>query len=218
MAVALPGKFIYLAHPHTGSSATALGLQGAFRESLNLPHHMSLADVLGEPGAVHIEQMRHQATRIWEHSPQKQRGPRPDGRSPREFTGGEHVFTTIRNPYDFLVSCFAHSGRGRSFDQFVRSYHEDPYVRDGRLWYHETDCHEILRYEILQEELDATMARLSLPAIPLPRRPTLHGWGLGAHDVTEDMRTWESYYTPTAFQIVNERFGDELSRHYPLRE
>ena len=210
MAVVLPGKFIFLAHPHTGSSAMMLALQDAFPEALDLrPHHMSLADVKGEPGGARIEQISRQRARVW-----KEGGPRSgmthSSTVPiavqQTITGKERVFTVIRNPYDFLVSCYVRRGQGRRFEDFVRSYDEDPYVRDGRLYYHFDDCHTVLQHERLQGELDALMKRLNLPTFEL-----------GRHNETEGKRPWESYYTPEAFQIVNERFGMEFNEFYMMR-
>lgn len=202
MAVVLPGKFIFLAHPHTGSSSMMLALQDAFPEAMDLrPHHMTLADIHGKPGAVRIEQIQRQRTRVYDHR-------RPHlGEFPTSiFKGNEHVFTIIRNPYDFFVSCYVRRSRGHGFEGFVRSYKDDPYVRDGRIYYHLDDCHTILRYEHLQSELNALMHRLGFPAFEL-----------GRHNETKGKKPWETYYTPKAYEATNGRFGAEFSKYYPLR-
>jgi len=70
VAVLLPGKFIFLAQPHTGSSAMVLAFQDVFPEALDLrPHHMRLDDVKGKPGAVRMQQISRQRTRVWDHRP-----------------------------------------------------------------------------------------------------------------------------------------------------
>lgn len=205
MAVLLPGKFIFLAHPHTGSSAMCLALQDAFPEALDLrPHHMSLGDLKGEPGAVRMEQISRQRTRVWK--PDRLPGDW-DPEIVRKFvTGTEHVFAVVRNPYDFLVSCYVRRGGKQPFESFVRGYQEDPYVRDGRLYYHEPDCDTMLRHERLQRGLNVLMKTLGLPAVPLER-----------HNETKDKQPWESYYTPEAFKIVNDRFGQEFFKFYAPR-
>lgn len=214
MAVLLPGKFIFLAQPHTGSSAMVLAFQDVFPEALDLrPHHMRLDDVKGKPGAVRMQQISRQRTRVWDHRPHKRRQGNPDLHVDPEtvhkyVTGKEHVFTVIRNPYDFLVSCFVRQGRGKTFEDFVRGFKRSPYVEDGKLYYHAPDCHEVLRWEQLQEQLDNTMKKLGLSTFQLER-----------HNETKDKKPWESYYTPKAFETVNERFGEELERFYlPRRE
>lgn len=210
MAVLLPGKFIFLAQPHSASSAMVLALQDAFPEAFDIrPQHMSLADLKGGPGAARIEQISQARTRVW-----KQGGPRSGMTHSGAFplmvrgavTGAERVFTVVRNPYDFLTSCFVRRGRNLSFEAFVRGYNESPYVEDGRVLYHVPDCHTVLRYEDLQSELDGLMNDLGLPDVPV-----------GRHNVTKDKKPWETYYTPGAFEIVNERFGDEIEQFYELR-
>jgi len=201
MAVVLPGKFIFLAHPHTGSSAMMLGLQDTFPEAMDLrPHHMTLADVHGKPGAVRIEQIQRQRTKIYD-----ERRPHVGELPSKLFQGNEHVFTIIRNPYDFLVSCYVRRGQGRQFEDFVRSYDEDPYIRNGRLYYHFDDCQTVLRHERLQRGLNALMMLLNLPTFEL-----------GRYNETKDKEPWHTYFTPKAFEIVNERFGLEFNDFYMM--
>jgi hypothetical protein len=208
VAVLLPGKFIFLAHPHTGSSATMLALCDAFPEALDLrPHHMTLADVRGAPGAVRMEQISRARNRLWDHRPHKRKRNPADPIDPdvvRQFiTGDEHVWGVVRNPYDFLVTCYVRRGKGKSFESFVRSYNEDPYIRDGKMYYHEADCDTLLRHERLQRGLNVMMKTLGLPDVPLER-----------HNETKNKQPWESYYTPEAYRIVNERFGQEFFKFY----
>jgi len=212
MAVLLPGKFIFLAHPHTGSSAMVLALQDAFPEALDLrPHHMMLADVRGEPGAVRMEQISRQRTRVWDRRKHKRSMMTNELTYAPEIvrrfvTGREHVFSVVRNPYDFLTSCYVRRGQGLPFASFVRGYREDPYVRDGRIYYHAGDSRTVIRYERLQDELDGLMRGMDLPTFQLDR-----------HNETPGKEPWQSYYTPEAYRVVNERFGDEFARFYSPR-
>jgi len=179
-----------------------LALQDAFPEAMDLrPHHMSLADVHGKPGAVRIEQIQRRRAKIYDH-----RRPHLGEMPASVFRGDEHVFTVVRNPYDFFVSCYVRRGQGRGFEGFARSYQDDPYVRDGRIYYHVDDCHSILRYEKLQVELDALMRRLGLPT-----------FRLGRHNETEGKEPWQTYCTPKVYEILNERFGAEFGRFYTPR-
>ena len=205
MAVLLPGKFIFLAQPHTGSSAMGLALQDVFPEALDLrPHHMTLADVKGEPGAVRMEQISRARTRIWK----KDRLPGDwDPEIVRKFvTGKEQVFCVLRNPYDFLVSCYVRRGGNQPFEAFVRSYSQSPYIENGRIYYHQDDCHTLLRHETLQLDLNTFMSSIGEPDVPLER-----------HNETKYKKPWDIYYTPEAFKIVNDRFGAEFSKFYTPR-
>lgn len=188
-----------------------LALQDIFPEAYDLrPHHMSLADVKGKQGGTRIEQISRKRTRLWDSKKHKRSGMTHAAALPTTIphlvTGDECIFTVVRNPYDYFVSCFCRRGQNKSFEDFVKNYHEDPYVRDGKLWYHLADVQEVLRHENLQDELNAVMARLELPEVPLER-----------HNETKDKEPWESYYSPEAFKIVNERFGSEIERFYEKR-
>ena len=179
-----------------------LGLQDAFPEAMDLrPHHMTLADVHGKPCAVRIEQIQRRRAKIYD-----ERRPHLGEMPTKIFHGNEHIFTIIRNPYDFLASCYVRRGQERGFEGFVRSYNEDPYVRDGQLYYHLDDCQTILRHERLQSDLDALMKRLGLSTFEL-----------GRYNETEGKKPWETYYTPRAFEIMNERFGQEFNNFYKTR-
>lgn len=210
MAVVLPGKFIFLAHPHTGSSAMVLALQDVFPETFDLrPHHMRLTDVRSHQGGVRITQISRIRQRVWDERPHKRmQDSDVDPEMVRAaIQGTERIFTIIRNPYDFLVTCYVRRGRDASFEKFVQSYNEPPYIVDGRLYYHEPDCETVLRWEKLQVQLNKLMRELKLPKVEL-----------GKHNVTKDKKPWESYYTPKAFEIVNARFRKEFEPFYEPRK
>ena len=115
--------------------------------------------------------------------------------------------SVVRNPYDFLASCYVRKGRrGQRFEDFVASFQLDPFVVEGRLYYHLDASDEVLRYENLAREFNGFLGRLGLPPIQIERL-----------NVTKDKRPWESYYTPKAFETVNGRFGDEFGQFYDLR-
>jgi hypothetical protein len=186
-----------------------LGLQDVFPEAMDLrPHHMSLDDVKGKPGAVRMEQISKQRTRIWRGTP---RSGKTAGASMPTIvrglvTGKEHTFGVIRNPYDFMATCFVRRGQTKTFEDFVKNFREAPYIEDGRIYYHSQDCTSLLRYENLQTELDALLEKLELPPCPV-----------GRHNETQKKQPWETYYTPKTFAIMNERFGDEFDEFYERR-
>jgi hypothetical protein len=185
-----------------------LGLQDTFPDAMDLrPHHMSLKDVMGKPGAIRMEQISKQRTRIWKSGPHgKTDGPTNPDTARALITGKEHIFGVIRNPYDFMATCFVRRGQTKTFEDFVKNFHEPPYIEDGQIYYHSQNCTTLLRYETLQSELDALLEKLELPLCPL-----------GRHNETLKKQPWETYYTPETFAIMNERFGDEFAPFYERR-
>lgn len=188
-----------------------LALQDAFPDAYDLrPHHMSLTDLKGPMGAFRMEQIGRQRGRLWARHKKVRPANPEEAVDPsivqRLVTGDEHVFSVVRNPYDFLVSCFERRGRGQPFSAFVAGYNEDPYIRDGRLYYHVDDCHTVIRYENLEAELGDVMRGLGLPPLEL-----------GRYNATPGKKPWETYYDPTSFRLVNDRFSAEFSRFYEPR-
>lgn len=188
-----------------------LALQDAFPEAFDLrPHHMTLAEVRGERGAECIRKISQKRARIWDHREHKRSALTVAGNFNRTVqqmvTGQELVWSVVRNPYDFFTSCYVRRGGSSSFESFVGSYNEDPYVREGRIYYHEDDCDMMIKYEQLQPRLNKLMKQLGLRTFRLER-----------HNETQDKKPWETYYTPKAFEIVNDRFGKEFEGFYPLR-
>lgn len=214
MAVLLPGKFLYLAHPHTASTATCLALQDAFPQACDLrPHHMLLAEARGEtaPQLLTVMQRREKIwdsrlhKRLAESMPPGIAARLPDGLADLH-EGGELVWSVVRNPYDLWVTTYLRKDRTGNFESFVERFSHPPWVVDGRMFYHVPGSDMVLRYETLQADLDRLTARLDLNRIEL-----------GRHNETVNKQPWETYYTPRAFQIVNERFGDEFAPFYELR-
>jgi len=168
MAVLLRGKFLYLATPRTGSSATAVALKKLGARSVHGGHHVGLEDV----------------------RPYK----------------GELIFTTIRNPYDVLVSWYVRIHRTNDFPislaEFLRTYEHEDFTRGDppTLFYH---CHEgveVLRWEDgLEASLNVLLKKLELePATLLPE------------NVTPKKKPWREYYDDETLQAVHERFGRDL--------
>lgn len=210
MPVLFPGKFVYLAHPHTGSSATVLALQDTYPEALDVrPHHMSYSELVDPDNIARISQQRE---RVWKGGrPVSSRRPevRPEDLISR-ITGTEWRFCVVRNPYDFFVSCYLrqrHNTNSPNLEHFVASFRRPPFVVDGKIWYLVDDCDEVFLYENLQDHFDGLADRLGLKRIKIERK-----------NATPNKDPWESYYTPRAFEIVNNRFGKEIEKFYELRE
>jgi len=182
MAYYVPGKFVYLATPHTASSSTITVFRkwerdrGFGREIKT--HHILLPDIK--------KQLQEDP-----HLPQ---------------ITSEVVWTVLRNPYDLVVTWWFRRGipRGRSdFRSFASSWRDEPYVVNGKMYFHLPDAKRILFYERLVEDLQKLARDLDLPTIELPMtNPTL------------DKKPWQTYYNDTILGVVNERWGAEFEPYY----
>ncbi len=190
MAVLVPGKFIYLATPHTASIATtqalAQQLDGAIASEIN---ELKDFDHLLPRNTHHAT---HQTVRKI---------------SPELFHGNEVAITTIRHPCDLIVTWWLRQrdviakslGREISFAEFVRTCDETtpgPYIKNGKIFWQDFDSY--LRYETLQSDLDAFLIGLALPTVTL--KPA---------NVTGNKRDWPTYYNDEITTVVIERFGEE---------
>lgn len=199
MAVLFPGKFIYVATPHTATISTTHALArlpGAIPSSLN-----EIVDHLPE----------HRLARRTHHSTKQE----VQELHPDYFTGTEQSVSVVRNPYDLVLTWWLRqrgavekrTGHEPSFQEFLETYDErgpGPYLRGDRMFWMDAD-HE-LRYESLQDELNAFLGRHGLGPVELPHL-----------NVTGKTGPWRSYYDAEAFRTVNRRFGDEIqTKGYPL--
>ena len=197
MAVVLPGSFVYLAHPSTGSTATTtalLKIEGAFMpldKRRTFGHHASMKQVMSVCGD--------------------------------QFTGAEVIFTAVRNPYDALASWFVLNDNHfqmrhleqvlqrpprikdfldvwRQMDQ-MEQLTAEPWLRAGRMFYHVDAAREFIHQENLQHELDAVLRKV--PKSP-GRAP------LRREHVTQGKDHWTTYYSDADYAYVNEHFRDEI--------
>lgn len=117
---------------------------------------------------------------------------------------GEFTFLAVRNPYDLLVTWWLRSRpkKQEAFVDFIRTYENKHFVKDGRLFFLVEDDMEIIRYETLQEDLDRVLEGLELEPRPLSRM-----------NVTRKKEPWQTYYGPEEIRALNDRFGDEVERY-----
>jgi hypothetical protein len=204
MAVLLPGKFLFLAHPHTASNSMMFALTGHFEDdAVDLrPHHLTLRD-LRRDHPLREKLSHYRGKRLKDGSIRRRLTP---DEIRQKVSGDEHIFSVVRNPYDFLTSCFVRQKKTAEFVDFVRGFDTKPYIREGTIHYHADDSHTVLRFENLQPELDTLFAKIGLPQVTL-----------GTHNVADEKNPWESYYTPAAFRVVNDQFGEEIERFHELR-
>ena len=194
MAVALPGKFIYLATMHTGS--------------------MAITDVLKQIPGTFVPQNKRKG--IGQHATLEQ----VKQVAGDKLEGGEVVFTFIRNPYDLFVTWYLRQmgkshmlhleeslGREPTLLEFLRPWHEVapwPHMKDGRVFYHAKDAHVSLRYERdLTKEVNSLLRKL--PHVPsIEVIPT---------NVTTNKDHWSTYYDKETYAFVNEAFKQDFVEH-----
>ena len=99
------------------------------------------------------------------------------GRSWRQVTRR----STVRSPLRWLLSGWA--GPRHMYGEFIR------------------DADVVMRYEQLQDDFDAVLARLGVQPIAIPT------W-----NVTEEKGDYRSYYTPSARRLVEHVFRPDLDR------
>ena len=187
--VLYPGKWIWLATPHTASTALRFALEhGPMKESVRgnrnyAPretqrgyHHFSLEDL---PGTSLNE----------------------------ERTGDELIWAVKRNPYDLAVTWFLryaekHRVEGEAenpdFHTFLRRFNALPFVVEERIFWH--GATEWLSYENLDVEVNQLLERLECPPVTI-----------ATDNVTPDKKDWRSYYDDEAFAIMNERFAQDIA-------
>lgn len=192
MAVILPGKFVFLATPLTGSVATAEALRkipgiiNAVDKRRDVGHYATLQEVRATFGDV--------------------------------LQGTEVVFTSVRNPYDVCVSWYIrnvmrhhrkHPHRRASdpgFLEFLRrwaSCDQPPCIVGGSMFAPATSCRTHLRYERLQVELNSFLRKL--PGVPssAPLHPA---------NLSPDKKHWSLYHDAETYEYINDRFRDDIVR------
>ena len=125
MSYIVKDKFIYLAHPRTGSTATERALAAIYKSKGGIrtrPHHIGVAQC----GREYVGQV----------------------------TGNEFIFTTNRNPLDLIVSWWVCTPQQMSFIEFIRRYEHSDLDHQEDLFYFNYQCDKILCYEVLQSEIN----------------------------------------------------------------
>ena len=196
MAVVLPGKFIFLATPYTGSSAVTEALKkipDAFvpqKKQKGIGQFATLEEVQQIAGD--------------------------------KLKGGEVVFAFVRNPYDMFVTWYLRMfgkyqmsklettlRREPTLLDFMRLWHDGqplPYYREDQIFYQAKDAHVVLRYERgLTKEVNSLMRKL-------PNVPSVE---IGTASVTPDKDHWSTYYDQETYAFVNEAFkADFVAQGY----
>jgi hypothetical protein len=198
MAVLLPGKFIFLATPHTGSMAVAYALKKL-------------------PGAINVQD---KAWGVGHHATLDQ----VKETVPEKIQGSERVFAFVRNPYDLLATWYVREqGRSRlkalgrelrrrpTMADFIRAWAQHRpavYFKDGRMFYHAAEAHQVLRYERgIEREVNSFLRKLvGMPTVQIR-----------VENETPGKDHWSLYYDAEAYKAANEAFGADFADHgYPF--
>lgn len=175
MTALVPGRLLYLRTPHTASTAVenaiVRGIPGAV---VVVPGHARLADF--DRGITRLK----------------------DGRP--VSIGGEVVATTVRNPYDMIVTWWiSNTAKRVLFSEFIRDFNGPKQVVGGRIFSRADEADIVLRHETLDRDFADMLRLLRLPSVELSR-----------DNVTPSKKGWRTYYDEESFTIVNERFGCEI--------
>jgi len=195
MAVLLPGKFIFLATPFTGSLQVEYalkGLPGAIKvedKAWGVGHHAMLDQVLETVG--------------------------------KKATGTERICAFVRNPYDILVLWYKQErsrsrmrilgqliGRRPSFLDFINGWAEhqpEPFLKNGQIFYHAATAHEVLRYERgTEKEINAFLRKLpGVPAVKVTPEPS----------ESDDKDHWSLYYDVESYTAANAAFQHDFVKY-----
>jgi len=119
-------------------------------------------------------------------------------------TGREKTVSTIRDPYDLLISWWLvikdRTGSWSSLAEFVSSYNNMNMVRNGRLFYFRTDY--TMRYLRLQEDLNKVLRTVHIRPVRLEHV-----------NITPDKQPFMSYHTTETIEIINTRFAQDVEEY-----
>ncbi len=113
------------------------------------------------------------------------------------------ICSTVRNPYDILVSWYLIIKErglwGGSFLSFIKGYENYNFTRGGRLFYFVEACNEIMHFESLQEDLTRVLKLAKIPNIKLQHR-----------NVTPNRKPYKEYYGEMESTAVANRFTMDI--------
>ena len=129
----------------------------------------------------------------------------------RILDAGGVILSTIRNPFDLLLSWYFH-GRKRNnalttkpFTEWLREFLRNPnhYVRQG-LFFGLPWTNRVLRFETLQQDFDAVIREFT--GNPLRIAPA---------NVSEERagRPYQEFYDDGTRRLIEDHFGAELQEH-----
>lgn len=121
---------------------------------------------------------------------------------------GGIIMSTIRNPYDLLVSWYFHykqRAERRSFKEWLPQQLANPndYIRKG-LFYGLQWTNRVLRYEALQSDFNAVLVEMGLGPI------TIKPFNVS---IKREGRPYQQMYDLELIHLVQRHFGDVIAEH-----
>jgi hypothetical protein len=111
--------------------------------------------------------------------------------------------STVRNPYDLLVSWYVIIKARRqykgTFLEFIKNYENYNFTRGGRLFYFTEASNEIMRFETLQVDLTKVLKKALLKNVVLKHE-----------NKTLGRRPYQEYYDDACKQALRERFQKDI--------
>lgn len=194
MAVLIPGKILYLCTPHTASRSTSAALSEIDGSVLIDYHHITVPEI--KDGKFRKVRIRaHGKHDVLFHYSEK----RPFFLHVEMYTEKEHVVTTMRNPYDLVITwwiMYRDKAGFRTLADFVNEYGGmdlDAWARDAT---------RILRYEHLSEDLNKLLEECEMEPVELPHVNKSSG-----------KREWQDYYDRESLDAVNKRFAHWFEKY-----
>lgn len=192
MAILHPGRFLFLCTPHTASVSTTRALadiEGAWELDYK---HIGVPEIRAGDFRKILMRNNGKSEVIFKQAPgvaTESYHLRPD-----VYTGEEIVFSTVRNPYDLIATWWALDQYGYpSLAEFVDGVNEE---RFNNLDYLVKQGSRFIRYERLNEDLDALLNEVGLEPVTVPRL-----------NQTPSKKPWREYYNADSFAAVNRRFS-----------
>ncbi len=113
--------------------------------------------------------------------------------------------TTVRNPWDLMVSWWKKRDRDISLYDFIKEWYTNThFCPDGKLFYHIREANFILRYEELQHQFDWLMTWVGLSPSKLDLRNVSPYRG---------DKLWQSFYDTRTYNLVRNLFGNEAEQY-----
>jgi len=196
VAVLFPGKLLYLCTPHTASYATTQALEKIEGAVVLDYKHVGLPEI--EAGDFRLVKVRRGDE--FKTLFKAERDAKTFLLPPSLYTRRETVMSTMRNPYDLVATWWALDRYGFStLTAFITELEDQ---RFAELDYLVRQGSRVLRYEHLDDDLNAALADVGLEPVEIPRS-----------NVTPDKRPWREYYDRESLDAVNARFDPLFDRY-----
>ena len=119
------------------------------------------------------------------------------------------VISTVRNPFDVMVSWYYHYVRKSHVTETFREWlpgflkMSNRFIDRG-MFFGAPYCTHLLFFESLQDDFNYVMSEIGLPQTEIPQRNV---------STKREGRHWQTYYDDAAVHLVVEHFATEINVH-----